>query len=47
MQITIGHAGKYYQNFNGKITKIRFNLGPGAFIDKKATIADKIKQKDP
>lgn len=43
----VGHAGKTYPNFNGQITRVRFNLGPGAFIDKKATILEKISSKDP
>lgn len=47
MQLTIGHAGKYYPNFNGQITTVRFNLGPGAFIDNKAGILARIKNKDP
>lgn len=47
MQLTVGHAGKYYPNFNGQITTVRFNLGPGAYIDSKAGIAARIKNKDP
>lgn len=47
LQLTVGHAGKYYPNFNGQITTVRFNLGPGAFIQDKTGILARIKNKDP
>ncbi|CAD8145403.1 unnamed protein product [Paramecium pentaurelia] len=47
LQLTVGHAGKFYPNFNGQITTVRFNLGPGAFIDNKQGILGRIKNKDP
>lgn len=44
--MTVGNAGKYYSNFNGQITTIRFNLGPGAYIDNKQGLLQRIKNKD-
>ncbi|CAD8143475.1 unnamed protein product [Paramecium octaurelia] len=46
LQLTVGNAGKYYSNFNGQITTIRFNLGPGAYIDNKQGLLQRIKNKD-
>ena len=46
LQLTVGNAGKYYANFNGQITTIRFNLGPGAYIDSKQGLLTRIKNKD-
>ncbi|CAD8190751.1 unnamed protein product [Paramecium octaurelia] len=46
LYFSVGHAGKYYANFNGQITKVRFNLGPGSFIDNKADLLSRIKTKD-
>jgi protein transport protein SEC24 len=47
LHLLVGSAGKYYPNFNGKITRVRFNLGPGAFIDSKAAIIQKTHTRDP
>jgi len=47
MHLTIGNAGRAYSNFNGKITRIRFNLGPGAYVDSKAAIIAKTHTRDP
>ncbi|CAK81196.1 unnamed protein product (macronuclear) [Paramecium tetraurelia] len=46
LYFSVGHAGKYYVNFNGQITKVRINLGPGSFIENKADLLSKIKTKD-
>lgn len=37
-QLTIGHSGKYYPNFNGQLTGIKFRLGNGAFVETKNDI---------
>ncbi|CAD8128404.1 unnamed protein product [Paramecium sonneborni] len=46
LYFSVGHAGKYYANFDGQITKVRFNLGPGSFIDNKVDLLSRIKTKD-
>jgi protein transport protein SEC24 len=37
---TVGHAGSNYKNFNGQITSVKLNLGPGAFIESKAELSE-------
>ncbi|CAD8140464.1 unnamed protein product [Paramecium pentaurelia] len=46
LQLIVGNAGKYYSSFNGQITTIRFNLGPGSYIDTKQGLLQRIKNKD-
>ncbi|CAK87360.1 unnamed protein product (macronuclear) [Paramecium tetraurelia] len=45
-QLTIGHSGKYYPNFNGQLTGIKFRLGNGAYIDSKNDILQRMKNSD-
>lgn len=47
LRLTVGHSGKTYPNFNGKMTHIRFNLGPGAFVESKAAVVSRTQNKDP
>lgn len=46
LQLTLGHAGKYYPNLNGQLTKIRVNLGEGAYLSGKEKFLERIKVKD-
>lgn len=47
MQLLVGSVGHFYPSFNGLITRLRFNLGPGAFIDSKEGVMLRTQNKDP